>query len=492
MLSEITLDPDILREMGPQVAVVHAILAANNRGGGTSMTHAQVAKTAGIARITARRCIDKLRNAGLLKSQAQFQDNWRQANLYQIPTCVRPADGEQTHDHTEQTPAHIEQANSTYSTTHTSPSSSSEEENQEVDYPYPGVAREGLRPSGVNNVGQGPQGQPGPGGEAPPPSHRWTPPGTPMPVASRESGPWRNFFDLYAEAYWLVMHFEGHVLRMNQELQLLGKKPRDSVGEYRRQRFLRSALRLLERHPLAEVVEVIDWVFTECSGHLPFPVENEYTHTSSLKDRKVTNLQKILDHYAELTSSMADKQIHPLEDMADVPRGPGIDYGKPFADVEMESKVSELVSSFTDFRTVCGDQGITDFRTWGWAKTFRIMLAKYSSEDIKAGIVALAACRDRLDVSRYHDAFHLNQEWQQVLGVVDLHKVIQQEAVKHVEPENRWESPPPSVSFLLDDDDDSPRYAKDSTSVRHIDMATNLEERRARYAARAAKNRGTA
>src|ERR1700757_282145 len=206
MVSEITVDPDILREMGPGIAVVRAILAANDRGEGTSMTHAQLAKTAGITRITARRCIDKLRDAGLLKSEPQFQDNWRQANLYQMATLARPADDEQTDDHSEQTPAHIEQTNSTYVTTPTSPTTSSEREIGEVDYQYPGVAREGLRPSGVNTTSEDPSGEPGPEGEAPPLSHRWTPSGAPMPVVSRQSGPWRNLLDTYEQAYWLVMH----------------------------------------------------------------------------------------------------------------------------------------------------------------------------------------------------------------------------------------------------------------------------------------------
>ncbi len=319
-----------------------------------------------------------------------------------------------------------------------------------------------------------------------------------MPLATRESGPWRNLFDVYAEAYWLVMHFEGHVLpRMNQELQAQDKKTRDSVGNYRRDRWLTSAVALLCSHPLEEVVGVTDWLFDSCHGYLPVSVVDDDRQLK--QDRKVTRIQQVADYYEELAEMALGNQPPKSAQVSDnwdirANRGnqPWTNYGEPFTDPDLESKVSELVSSFTDFRTVCGDQGITDFRTWGWAKTFRIMLAKYSSEDIKAGIVALAACRDRVDVSRYHDAFHLNQEWQQVLGVVDLHKVIQQAAVKHFEPENRWESPPPSVSFLLDDDDDSPRYAKDSTRVRHIDMATNLEERRARYAARAAKNRGTA
>jgi hypothetical protein len=85
------------------------------------------------------------------------------------------------------------------------------------------------------------------------------------------------------------------------------------------------------------------------------------------------------------------------------------------------------------------------------------MLAKHSFEDINAAIVAMTACRDRVDVSRYHDAFHLNQEWQQVRGVVDLHKVMQDAGVQRNEEQYDFqESPPPELSFLFDyegDDD---------------------------------------
>ena len=452
---EITLDPDILRKMGPQVAVVHAILAANDRGEGTSMTHAQVAKTAGITRITARRCIDKLRDSGLLKSEPQFQDNWRQANLYQIPTCVRPAEGEQTHDHSEQTPAHIEQANSTYATTPTSPSSSSEEETQEVDYPYPGVAREGLRPSGVNTTSKDPSGEPEPRREVPSHPHRWTPPGAPMPVASRQSGPWRNLLDTYDQAYWLVMHFEGHVLpRMNQERKLHGWKTTDSVGEKRRERWLSSAITLLSSHPLEEVVEVTDWLFSSCHGYLPASVVDD---ESRKRDRKVTRIQQVADYYEELADmalgNQPPKSSERLINWGTLAKHQSTaNYGEPFEDPGLECKVTELVSLFTHFRTTCGDQSVTDFRTWGWAKTFRIMLVRHSYEDIKAAIVAITACRDRVDVSRYSDAFHLKQEWHQVLSVIELHKVMQDAGAQRTEDQDNFqESPPPELSFLFDE-----------------------------------------
>jgi hypothetical protein len=53
------LDSEILQRVGPGPAVVHAILAANDNGDGTRMTHKQLAKAAGITHISTRRAIDK-------------------------------------------------------------------------------------------------------------------------------------------------------------------------------------------------------------------------------------------------------------------------------------------------------------------------------------------------------------------------------------------------------------------------------------------------
>ena len=65
------IDPEILQQVGPVPAVVHAILLANDDGDGPRLTHKQVAKAAGITHIMARRSIDKLRGEGLLKSEAR-------------------------------------------------------------------------------------------------------------------------------------------------------------------------------------------------------------------------------------------------------------------------------------------------------------------------------------------------------------------------------------------------------------------------------------
>jgi hypothetical protein len=294
-------------------------------------------------------------------------------------------------------------------------------------------------------------------------------------VASRGSGPWRNLLDIYEQAYWLVAYFEVPVLAdANQRRKARGHKPQASVGDKRLNGFLTSAVTLVGSHPLEEVVGIINWVFGRCGGFIPKSVVDEFGRFGG-GDQKLTRLQQIVEFYDGLVAMMATGYTAP-------PPQPKVNYGKPLANEAMEAKATELVSLFGEFRTACGERDIPDFRTWGWAKTFRIMLGKYLFDDIKAGIVALRACRDRVDVSRYHDAFHLNQEWQEILGVVDLHKVIQQAALKHTEHENRWERTPPSTSVMSNNEDDSPCDAKDSMCGL-LDMADNVEERWAWYVA---------
>ncbi|MBB5161592.1 hypothetical protein [Mycobacterium sp. AZCC_0083] len=86
-------------------AIVHSVLVAHDIGDGMQLTHKRLAKLTNMPVIKVRRAIDTLRDAGLLKAEAVFQDNWQQANLYQIPTSAKP-------DRSEQPPAHSEQPNS--------------------------------------------------------------------------------------------------------------------------------------------------------------------------------------------------------------------------------------------------------------------------------------------------------------------------------------------------------------------------------------------
>lgn len=500
------IDAEILQRVGPRAAMVHAILAANDDGDGASMTHRQVAKAAGITHITARRAIHKLCDAGLLTSATQVRDNWQQGNLYQVQPLASPAQ-------CEQTPAHIEQPST--STPPSTPSeevlseSSSEEDlcvtpEEKNDGVLPSSPSEALRATwAVSRI----QGEPQAVQAEESAWEPWVPSGTPMPTSTGKINlltRWDvNLLRRYQLGFWLVMHFEDLVLdQENRQRQLQGKKPRASVGESRRMGFHRSAVSLLECHPLAEVVEVIDWLFTECSGYLPFPVENEYTGRSSWQDRKVTNLRKILDHYEEITSSRADEQIHPLEAIADVPRGSGINFGKPFDDAEMESKVADLVGLFGEFRrSVTGDAEFHEARTRRWAKSFRIMLASYHHpfEDIERVIVTLTKYRTQMDVQRYPDPYdlHRNGEWVHVMAAVEAQEVIQQAEAERLCADD-WESrpiPPTAMSKALDhgdrglfDDDTHGNVPYTNDDSRRASGMGNVEERRARYAARAAKS----
>jgi hypothetical protein len=70
------------------------------------------------------------------------------------------------------------------------------------------------------------------------------------------------------------------------------------------------------------------------------------------------------------------------------------------------------------------DTDISEYRARNWAKTFRIMLAKYSFGDIKAVIEAVRECPDDVDQPRYRDAYDLNRpgEWEILQGLVKCHE----------------------------------------------------------------------
>jgi hypothetical protein len=315
-----------------------------------------------------------------------------------------------------------------------------------------------------------------------------------MPVISSRPGR-KNVFEVSREASWLVMHFEGYVLdQMNQALALVGKKSRTSVGDDRRRRWRRSAIKLLESRSLLEVRETIDWLFTHCSGYLPFEVINKYTRRPGAQDRKVTSIRIVLEHYDRLMTEMVTpKEIRSLEPAVE-PCQPRTNYGEPLTDSHVESKVADLVLLFTDFRRACGEGEIDSRRTWAWAKSFRIMLARYSYsfEDISRVIMALNECRQLVDVERYRDVYHLhcNGEWNPVLGVVE----IQEAARKHGDRVIRQESAASSLTLAPIDDgsladaenDDGIRLGAEGEAFGRSSMADNIAERRARYAARAA------
>ena len=315
----------------------------------------------------------------------------------------------------------------------------------------------------------------------------WTPKNTPMPVIKPRMFGRKNIFDVYTEALWLVTYFEGYVLeKSNQERQQRGWKLQDTVGDHRLEPWLENAVELLggrDAPPLSEVCSVIDWLFTERFGFLPFVVFNEHTGRPDSGSRKVTNLRKIADYYPQILEAMR-KGIYPPEDLGDDgPRRPGVNYG--YADdfgEELESQVTELVRIFDEFRLNKSD----DFNRWAWAKTFRIMLHhdERSFEDMKLVITNLRPLERHIDVNRYHDVYWLRQEWDHIFDkVTGLLEAYRKRAEREkAEPASAPAPEPPGRSSW--DWEDAPRYRRDDGGAQTSNMATNMEERRRRYTAR--------
>jgi len=482
------IDKQLLQQVGPTGAVVHAILLANDNGDGPGLTHKQMAKSAGITHITARRTINKLRDEGLLKSEAQFQDNRQQANRYKIPTVA--------------TPALIEQPNSRYLSTDVEngylgtdveevDNSSSKSGSSDLFIPLevPGETSdlepgEGLRPStlvpGASEIEiQERQEKP-----------KWgrIPQGTPMPMDRPGKFGNKNVFHVYAKARWLVSYFEVRVLeKANIDRKERGWKPQTTVGDKRLEPWLADALTFLvgrDAPDLSEVRLVVDWLFTKQSGILPFKVRGYQGRWGKFPDRKVTNIRKFADNYGQLLVSMHTGGLDVPVAEKSKPR----EFYNDGVGFPMEDKVIELVEIFAKTRLI-GE--VRDFDRYAWKKSFRIMLFRQEIpfEDIKMVVTALADRRLELDVERYFHAYYLHRdgEWQYVLGAVQ--RAMKREEMRREElrkarkpePTNQesraWEDWP---RYRCDDDND------DNLSGA-VNIADNVEERRRRYAARAAR-----
>ena len=232
----------------------------------------------------------------------------------------------------------------------------------------------------------------------------------------------RSPFYTHRDARQLVDHFEKHLLLRSA----IEKEQIRNVSANRRVGWVQSANKLLDDHPLQELMSVIDWVFISCSGVLPFVVENDYGKPRT-SDRKVTRLALILNNYSQIRGKMLQRSdIDAAEGLvdADQPRGLRTNYGEPFADFEQEAQIIELVDLFTHYRGWRGEEQIHPTRTWRWAKSFRIMLAhrKYEFDDVKFVVTALADRRWELDFGRYHDAYdlHRDSEWVHLMAAVKI------------------------------------------------------------------------
>ena len=199
----------------------------------------------------------------------------------------------------------------------------------------------------------------------------------PMPLSvKRQEVGFKRYIDVQEHAMWLVSYFEGYVLeKANQELVAKGGKPRDFVTDYRKEKWLDNAFPLVSQHPLQEVADVVDWLFHGHFGFLPVDVAE---HSESPEDRKVTRIRQIEENYGLLVEAMHSGVDPDPVDGVIAERGPTRNYGEPFADLDQEAKVTELVELFTEFRLAAGPtKEFHHTRTWSWAKTFRIMLARW-------------------------------------------------------------------------------------------------------------------
>jgi hypothetical protein len=457
----------VRQELGVSAEAVFDVIAHHYSGTGVELSHRQVANEANVSAKTVRRIIDKLVDAGWLKRDHQFRDNRQRANWYEIPTFAHGDPGDQgghsDHPNTDTSKEEVEDvdlhqgdvlllqdpevevllprdnvaegASEGLRPSAMAGSATTQEDlgpipgkYHSADGPVPvedsgergtGVSSEGLRPSGVAVTSH----QTNSAGDDNP-ERVWPSKDSPMPVSKPRTPFGRNVFDLCSESRWLVIHFEGFVLeKSNQERLAKGWKLEETVGEVRREKWLRNALELLDVHSLSEVCSVIDWVFTDHSGYLPFVVHTEYSHRPRTEDRKDTNLKKILDNYEQLQAEMAGDDRHRHADLV-VNDRPRVNYGHPFEDPDQEAKITELVDDFSQYRLSMGDKEIHHTHRGRWAKTFRIMLAYkgYAFEDIKRVVTSLKDFEYYMDLSRYNDAFDLSSregEFDHVLELVN-------------------------------------------------------------------------
>lgn len=129
-------------------------------------------------------------------------------------------------------------------------------------------------------------------------------------------------------------------------------------------------LLVYRRIPMAELVELLSWLFFEHNGIMPI-------HTEMASDRKVTRLEQVSHYYADLKEAML-QDVHPLGQ--ETPR-PQLNYMYPLPDADLEAKAVDLAERFEKYRAADQSRMLSvasyqrkDFDFRGWCKTARIML----------------------------------------------------------------------------------------------------------------------
>jgi DNA-binding transcriptional ArsR family regulator len=300
------VDAEMPSQVGPVAALMYSILMAHEVDGITQMSHKRLTEITGISHSTVKRNLDKLYEAGLLKSESQHLGKGGVANAYLAPTTqVKmtyplgqndlplgfPYIGEEETRVIQKKITTTEKLN----TTEKSRVSSLLEDN--LSLPSGRLRRPEGEDSFPTEVGDVVDTlgdilrSPG------------TYPATLPPVATRNSGSFPNLLDQCEQALWLVDYFHVPVLaEMNQARQARGWKSQDSVGEKRLTKWFTSAIALVADHSLDDVVRVIDWVFAECGGVIPKSVVEDDRQTT--QDRKLTRLDHIVKYWGALVEEM--------------------------------------------------------------------------------------------------------------------------------------------------------------------------------------------
>lgn len=289
-VSPIVVQPAILRLVGPVPAVVYAILSAGDSGDGVELAYCQIADAACISPSSARRAVAKLRQEGLILSEPAVEELYGQrGNRYRVP-----AQG--------QNPVQFEQPCMVTNILKRKDSQLDKASNHQVtnsiDYQcltdlqgnLPAPPEVGVDPTWPISWCL---------------LRAWTPPNSPMPFPANH-----NLLQSCREALWLVSYAERYILdRQNQERERRGWRQLDGLPEKRRLQFLRDAEKLLRDHELSSIAEVIDWVFLNHAGWLPFDVIDSIGMTRKDSERKVTSLRKIWENYDTILSVRCIDQV---------------------------------------------------------------------------------------------------------------------------------------------------------------------------------------
>ena len=421
-------NPKLTKLVGSSAALVYEVIVAHGAGAGCQVPHKTIAEATGLSVRTVRTCLSKLRDQGLLIWEQQLVEGCLQANVYRVvnqETTNSPAAAVAVPTASSAVPPRFPTCSIEVLSTST---------NKEIDRSSlsgsPGSAALRAAPgSGTESKGKKREDESlDPVVLAPQPLTLW-----PKGSARKSALKPRAFSETFAEVGFLVAYFEAHILpRENAARQEKGWKTLDRMTASRREGWRQSALELVTEYNLAAIVEIIDWVFATRDGQLPASA------VEKKRDLKLTRLRQIHRGWDALVEAMAAhapvtaQVIHQV----DVKR-------PPVTHTFDEAQVDDLVELFREFRSgvVAGmgrDTEVSDARARSWAETFRIMLARYSVDDIKAVIEALRECPEDVDQGRYSNAYDLNRpaEWEILRGLVDVHDSIKagEAARPHVVP----------------------------------------------------------